>query len=143
MGQGHGTDRDGAELLIDLLCRLLLLLRCWSGYKDWGEVSGGEALPPFFSDIPGAADPNNSGEGERRPPMRGGGKENGTRASRERGMCPSALWLVRWSEVGLCMVDCNAPEQMVRDVGPIAFPAILPAEQQKVRGQAGRRAVLV
>lgn len=32
-----------------------------AGYKGWTEVSKGEALPPYFGDIPGAADPYNSG----------------------------------------------------------------------------------
>jgi hypothetical protein len=32
-----------------------------AGYKGWTEVSKGEALPPYFGDIPGAADPYNTG----------------------------------------------------------------------------------
>ncbi|EKU21165.1 manganese-dependent inorganic pyrophosphatase, partial [Nannochloropsis gaditana CCMP526] len=47
-----------------------------------------------------------------------------------------------FSDRGICLVDCNAPEQMVAEVGAVAFPPPSTAEEETIpRAMAMRRRI--
>ena len=80
----------------------------YARYKEWVEGGGGEGKIAYASSA---------------PPGEGGGGEGGELllpplfASIDGAVDPFN------KGVGICMVDCNAPEQMVKEVGAVAFPS--------------------